>query len=170
MGSTNEIGSFTLVEWRQRAALRTRLRTPRGSRRSKVRLQRRRSTPFTNIKFRGSMTSIHLCYLAAIRRALASLLHHFPDRRRSPLQSFTLESGAGAYKMREHHGRASDAAVLLRRSHERLTSQLLELDNLRAHVLEAERRAQLPAEFNPPRPRKRLSRKPPSAARVCAAA
>jgi hypothetical protein len=72
--------------------------------------------------------------------------------------------------MREHHGRASDVAVLLRESHERFASQLLELDNLRARVLEAERRAQLAAEFNPPGKRARISRKPSPAARVSAAA
>lgn len=40
--------------------------------------------------------------------------------------------------MREHHGQAGNAAVLLHERLEQLTSQLSELESLRARVLEAE--------------------------------
>jgi len=51
--------------------------------------------------------------------------------------------------MREHHGRAADAAVLLRERLEQLTSQLSELESLRARVLEAERSALITADSDP---------------------
>lgn len=53
--------------------------------------------------------------------------------------------------MREHHGLAVDAAVLLHERLEQLTSQLSELESLRARVLEAER--SVPITAAPPRPR-----------------
>lgn len=48
--------------------------------------------------------------------------------------------------MREHHGQAVDAAVLLRERLEQLTSQLFELESLRARVLVAGRRTQITAD------------------------
>ncbi|TQF30930.1 hypothetical protein UNPA324_15930 [Bradyrhizobium sp. UNPA324] len=47
----------------------------------------------------------------------------------------------GLHDMHEHPGRAVDAAVQLHEHLEQLSSQLSELESLRARVLEAERRA-----------------------------
>ena len=55
--------------------------------------------------------------------------------------------------MQEHHGQAADAAVLLRERLEQLTSQLFELESLRARVVEAERSAPVIAATAPPGPR-----------------
>lgn len=44
--------------------------------------------------------------------------------------------------MPEHHGRAVDAAMLLRDRMEKLTSQLSELENLRVRVREAEQKVE----------------------------
>ena len=41
--------------------------------------------------------------------------------------------------MPQHHGRAADAAELMRERHERLIRQMAEFENLRARVREAER-------------------------------
>ena len=59
----------------------------------------------------------------------------------------------GFHDMREHHRQAVDAAVLLREHLEQLTSQLCELESLRARVLEAERSASVIAATAPPAPR-----------------
>ena len=47
--------------------------------------------------------------------------------------------------MREHHGSAVDAALLLHERLEQLASQLSELESLRARVFEAERSARSPS-------------------------
>jgi hypothetical protein len=57
------------------------------------------------------------------------------------IQVFVPDLVGGLHAMHEHPGRAVDAAVLLREHLEWLTSQLSELEGLRARVLEAERRA-----------------------------
>ena len=55
--------------------------------------------------------------------------------------------------MREHHGSAVDAALLLHERLEQLASQLSELESLRARVFEAERSAPITVETAPRSPR-----------------